>query len=220
MRMLYSYNIATYLEERERKKDGLASALINAMLNTTMADRLWTPFQALAYNPAMAAVGLLVVYLVFCIVFTPLLLLSYLITWKGSCLFLLGLIFVGARSLARSIAFPGSTMSVQREMSADFMRRNLANLENVAKATATVSSTLMLVASGRIPRTDLSSVGRKLDELKHNTGSLRVMEPMHNPHPNANPNPNTGCLRVMEPSFLCITLTHTLTLPLTLTQVV
>ena len=197
--MLYSYNIATYLEERERKKDGLASALINAMLNTTMADRLWTPFQALAYNPAMAGVGLLVVYLVFCIIFTPLLLLSYLITWKGSCLFLLGLIFVGARSLARSIAFPGSTMSVQREMSADFMRRNLANLENVAKASANVSSTLMLVASGRIPRTDLSNVARKLDELKHNTGSRTI--PAHNRNHNPDThNPNPDIINPAQPS--------------------
>ena len=69
----------------------------------------------------------------------------------------------------------------------------------MAKASANVSSTLMLVASGRIPRTDLSNVARKLDELKHNTGSRTI--PAHNRNHNPDThNPNPDSINPAQPS--------------------
>ena len=159
--------LATQLEEYGRKNDGgVAAACLAAVLSTTVADRLWTPFQFVVYNPAVAAIGLVVLYVVFCVVFTPLLLLSYVVTSYGSFASLVALVVVGARALARSISFPGSTLSIQREMSADFMRRLLGQLDSVAKQTATLTSTLMLVATGRIPRADFATIARKLDEVR------------------------------------------------------
>ena len=117
MRMLGS-GLATTLEEMARKNEGVLSGCLNLLLNSTLADRLWSPWITIAFSPAVAAAGLLAVYLVFLILFLPLFLLSYILTSFGSFLFLLFLIVLGARSLARSLAFAGSTLSVQREMSA------------------------------------------------------------------------------------------------------
>lgn len=117
MRMLGS-GLATTLEEMARKNEGVLSGCLNLLLNSTLADRLWSPWITIAFSPAVAAAGLLAVYLVFLVLFLPLFLLSYILTSVGSFLFLLLLILVAARSLARSLAFAGSTLSVQREMSA------------------------------------------------------------------------------------------------------
>ena len=117
MRMLGS-GLATTLEEMARKNEGVLSGCLNVLLNSTLADRLWSPWITIAFSPAVAGAGLLAVYLVFLVLFLPLFLLSYILTSFGSFLFLLFLIVLGARSLARSLAFAGSTLSVQREMSA------------------------------------------------------------------------------------------------------
>lgn len=117
MRMLGS-GLAITLEEVARRNEGMISGCLNIILNSTLADRLWYPWVTIAFSPAVAAGGLLAVYLVFLILFFPLFLLSYLLTSYGSLLFLLFLILVIARSLARSLAFAGSTLSVQREISA------------------------------------------------------------------------------------------------------
>jgi small-conductance mechanosensitive channel len=117
MRMLGS-GLATTLEEMARKNEGVISGCLNVLLNSTLADRLWSPWITIAFSPAVAAGGILALYLIFLILFLPLFFLSYLLRPVGSFLFLLFLILVIARSLARSLAFAGSTLSVQREMSA------------------------------------------------------------------------------------------------------
>ena len=48
----------------------------------------------------------------------------------------------------------------------DFMKRLSLQVENVAKTTASLSSTLMLVASGRMGRVDAASISRKIEEVK------------------------------------------------------
>ena len=117
MRMLGS-GLAITLEEMARKNIGMLSGCLNILLHQTLADRLWSPWITIAYSPAVAAGGVIAIYLIFLILFLPLFLLSFLLTSLGSFLFLLFLILVLARSLARSLAFAGSTLSVQREMSA------------------------------------------------------------------------------------------------------
>jgi hypothetical protein len=117
MRMLGS-GLATTLEEMARKNEGIISGCLNVLLNSTLADRLWSPWITIAFSPAVAAGGILALYLIFLVLFLPLFFLSYLLRPIGSFLFLLFLILVIARSLARSLAFAGSTLSVQREMSA------------------------------------------------------------------------------------------------------
>ena len=110
--------LATSLEEMARKNDGMISGCLNILLHSTLADRLWSPWITIAFAPAAAAAGLLAFYTVFLVLFLPMYLLSFLLTSYGSVAFFLFLVLVVARSLARSLAFAGSTMSVQREMSA------------------------------------------------------------------------------------------------------
>ena len=117
MRILGS-GLAISLEEMARKNDGMISGCLNILLHSTLADRLWPPWITIAFAPAAAAAGILAIYTVFLVLFLPLFLLSFLLTSYGSVVFLLFLLLVVARSLARSLAFAGSTMSVQREMSA------------------------------------------------------------------------------------------------------
>jgi hypothetical protein len=117
MRMLGS-GLATTLEEMARKNEGACSSCLNLFLHSTLADRLWSPWITIAFSPAVAAAGILALYLLFFVLFFPLFLLSFVLTSLGSFVFLLTLILIGARSLARSLAFAGSTLSVQREMSA------------------------------------------------------------------------------------------------------
>ena len=117
MRMLGS-GLATTLEEMARKNEGMFSSCLNLFLHSTLADRLWSPWITIAFSPAVAAAGILALYILFFILFFPLFLLSFVLTSLGSLAFLLTLILIAARSLARSLAFAGSTLSVQREMSA------------------------------------------------------------------------------------------------------
>lgn len=51
-------------------------------------------------------------------------------------------------------------------MFTDFMKRLSLQVDNVAKTTASLSSTLMLVASGRMGRVDTASISRKIEEVK------------------------------------------------------
>ena len=116
MRML-GLGLATTLEEMSRKNNGMISTCLNVLLHSTLADRLWSPWITIVFSPAVAAAGILALYFIFILFFLPMYALSFLLTSYGSILFLIFLIAVAARSLARSLAFAGSTMSVQREMS-------------------------------------------------------------------------------------------------------
>jgi predicted short-subunit dehydrogenase-like oxidoreductase (DUF2520 family) len=60
-------------------------------------------------------------------------------------------------------------------MSPDFMKRLSLQVENIAKTTASLTSTLMLIASGRMARVEVSSISRKIDEVKHLTEILPVI---------------------------------------------
>lgn len=121
--------LATTLEEIARKNTGMISSCLNILLHSTLADRLWSPWITIVFSPAAAAAGILALYLVFLILFLPMYILSFLLTSYGSVLFLFFLVLLLARSLARSLAFAGSTMSVQREMSAGtyFHRHQIYN---------------------------------------------------------------------------------------------
>jgi predicted short-subunit dehydrogenase-like oxidoreductase (DUF2520 family) len=57
----------------------------------------------------------------------------------------------------------------------DFMKRLSLQVENIAKTTASLTSTLMLIASGRMARVEVSSISRKIDEVKHLTEILPVI---------------------------------------------
>jgi hypothetical protein len=164
---MYGTGLATTLEEMARNNEGIIANCLNLMLHSTLADRLWSPWKVLASSPAIAAAGILIGYIIFLIFFLPLYLISCLLTSYGSVLFLMALIVVGARSLARSMTFPGSTLSVQREISTDFMRKLSIQLENVSKMTGSLTSTLMLIASGKSKKNDANSILGKLDESYH-----------------------------------------------------
>lgn len=165
MRMRWIAISATFLEEMSRKETMLGKC-VDIMLTRTLADRLWSPFRSIAFSPVIALIVSISLYIVFCIVYIPLFLLSFLLTTYGSCLFVIFIIVLCARSLARTIAFPGSTMSLQRELSADFMRRLSIQLENFATDSANYTATLMLIISGRIPSVENSTMIDRLREIQ------------------------------------------------------
>lgn len=57
----------------------------------------------------------------------------------------------------------------------DFMKRLSIQLENVAKMTTTLTSTLMHLASGRLARVDVHMISHKIEEVKHLTSVLPVL---------------------------------------------
>ena len=82
----------------------------------------------IAYN-SVAATGIwLVIYLLFIAIYGPLWLMSFALTaWGSVFMGLLGFVLL-ARKIARSMAFPGSVKSFQRQFADNFMNRHLNKL--------------------------------------------------------------------------------------------
>ncbi len=79
------------------------------MLSKSMADVFLNMlFKSIAYNASTAAIVLLVVYLVICIIYLPLFWFSYLITSFGSLMLLVVGIGLFLRSISRSMTFAGN----------------------------------------------------------------------------------------------------------------
>ena len=120
------HSLAVYVEHMST----VYTCLDTLIVSTTLADRLYMPFKAIVFSPIVSVIASLVIYIIFSILFFPLWLVSFIVTPWGSVGVLFLCIFVLGRSVARTIAFPGSTMSLQREYSADFMRRFTSQLES------------------------------------------------------------------------------------------
>ena len=164
------------LEETSRKDEGYVGKCLNFILYKTLADRLWTPFKAICFNPTIALGVIIVLYLVFCLIFIPLLMLSYLITGYGSFLVLCVVINILVQMLARTMAFPGCNISVHKQIAADFINRILVYLTKLAKLTGDFAATLMLAESGRISASELRTADRKLAEIGRVASSLPKLQ--------------------------------------------
>ena len=143
------------LEEMSRQEHTAFGYCMRAVLFHTLADRLWTPFKLICFNPLIAVAVLIVLYLVFCVLFLPLFLLSFVITSYGSLLVFVVLFHFLAVYITRNIAFAGSSIMAQKQLSADIIRRISMFLENIAISTNEYTSMLMLVASGQIPANEI-----------------------------------------------------------------
>lgn len=173
--MRYISSFSQMLEETSRTDEGSFGKCLNIILYKTLADRLWSPFKAVCFNPVIALAVVIILYVVFCIIFVPLLLISYILTNIGSAILLLVIINYLVQVLARAIAYPGCNISVQKQISSDFIGRIISYLENVATVTADFSATLMLVDSGRLPASEMQSTERRLDEIvKMAAGLLKL----------------------------------------------
>ncbi len=163
------------LEETSRIDEGIIGKCLNVILYKTLADRLWGPFKAICFNPVIVLAATIIIYIVFMIIFLPLLVCSYLVTSYGSFLILLLLVNYLVQVLARAIAFPGCNVSVQKQLSAEFINRILVYLENIATLTSDLTATLMLVDNGRLPPSELQSADRRLAEIVMMAASLPKM---------------------------------------------
>jgi hypothetical protein len=174
--MRYINSVSQMLEESSRTDEGSFGKCLNIMLYKTVADRLWSPFKAICFNPVIVLAVVVIVYVIFCIIFIPLLLISYLLTNIGSSIVLLVIINYLVQVLARAIAYPGCNSSVQKQLSSDFIGRIISYLENVATVTAEFSATLMLVDSGRLPASEMQSTERRLDEIMKMASGLPKLQ--------------------------------------------
>ena len=152
---------ASTLEDLATREAGqtLRGRVLSVLLYRSVADRVFSPLlKTVAYSPVMVLLALLVVYTFFCLVWLPLYLISLLVTWWGSVLILVSSIVAGARSFARTIMFPGSTRSLQKQYSVDFLRRLTYQVESAAALISRLSSSLINVSSARAsrPATDLA----------------------------------------------------------------
>ena len=77
------------LEDISRKDEGIFGKCLNIVLYKSLAEKLWTPFRVICYNPFYVLIVTAILYLVFCIIFVPLYLLSFVFTSYGSFLFFL-----------------------------------------------------------------------------------------------------------------------------------
>lgn len=170
-----THNLSLAMEEQSRKSS-LSGKIISILLTKTLADKQFPKFfKLLLFNPLYTALGLLLLYIVFCILFFPLFLFSYVLTTSGSVMLLLFLIALGARSFARLMTFPGSSSSVARDMSSDMMRRLSLQYENLSSITNGFVSTLAMLLSGRVARFDVDLIVNKFRELQATVTSFQSM---------------------------------------------
>ena len=148
------YLITTPIEDLSRQ-DTTVGNLLNIACFQTLADRVWAPFQLICFNPGIAFVVLLVLYIIFNIIFLPLWGLSFLISTYGSIILFLIAFHYLIIYITRLIAFPGASISTQKQISQEFLKRLLLFLENVATHSGQYSSTVMLIANGKLPIQEL-----------------------------------------------------------------
>ena len=117
-----------------------SSSFCRAWLRDTLADHLSPGVQMLAYNPTISLIAVLVVFLLVSIIYIPLFITSYIITPVGSWLVLVCGIVYMLQTLGRSIAFPGSTMSLQLEISNEYLRRVLEQLAGIVNSGSVIFS--------------------------------------------------------------------------------
>ena len=150
MRIIAS--IIVMIEEVTRRNESLqwvCPAFTVCLVYTTLADKLWKPFKLLIFSPLVSAAFFVILYLLICIFYIPLWILSFLITSTGSTLILFGMMFLTMRFLGRSIAFPGSTNNVQREISSDYFRKLIQKIEYLGNMISNFCAAMIAYTAGK-----------------------------------------------------------------------
>jgi len=163
------------LEEVSRKDEGWRGKCLQILLYRTLADRLWTPFKVMCFNPFITLAVVAVIYIVFCVIYTPLWLVSLVLTQYGAYMVLIILINYLANVISRSIAFAGYNSSVQKQISSEFFRRIAQFLEGAALHTSEFSSTLLLGPSGQIPFSEMPPLDTQFEDIRQRTSTLPAL---------------------------------------------
>ncbi len=116
----------------------------------SQADHLLQPWRMMAFNPGISSIIILIAWILISIVTFPLWVISFLITPLGSLALVLGVAVWAARWFARSMAFPGSTNSMQRTLALDYMNRLSTNIEQICQnKVSNFTASVTLIASER-----------------------------------------------------------------------
>ena len=172
------HNFALMLEDVSRNDTTWKGRLLTILLYQTLSNKLWLPFKTICNNPIIALVVMIILYLLFLIIYTPLWLLSYMITIYGSYIILIISIHYLAIYISRMIAFPGCNASLQKQVSSEFVRRILNYLENLSKSLLDFTATLLLIVNGDMPYFQLPSIpmiNNKLQEMVTSSSSLPTL---------------------------------------------
>ena len=67
-----------------REENSSLGKCLNVFLYNSLAEKLWLPFKVIAMNPIYALIATIVLYVVFLIIYVPLMLIAYIITAYGA----------------------------------------------------------------------------------------------------------------------------------------
>jgi hypothetical protein len=143
---------------------------VHWFLTRSFADRgLNALLKSVAYNASTVCIVVIVVYIVFCVIYAPMYMFSLVITpWGSFGLVLLGIALL-LRWFSRSMTFagrccttfvmlfvkfcyhPGSNMSLQKEYSADYIKRQAQQIEQMALFVSQYTATLLLMINNKLP---------------------------------------------------------------------
>lgn len=150
MRGNFVFSMAQHIEELSRDEESCVGKYLKHLLYPCLSDKLIFPLRHICTNPIISIAVLLILYLVFLLIFAPLWLASFIVTSYGAfALFLVAFHYL-AIFIGRSIAFPGCNSATVKQLSGETIRRLAEYLENTAIATNELTSSLMLVASGKL----------------------------------------------------------------------
>lgn len=121
-----------------------------------LVSKLWKPFQVVVGSPGYSAVILLILYIVFILLWLPFWLTSFAVGSWGSLFILCYLLVWGLRAFARTISFPGSSKSLQRDFSLDYIRRTVQQVDHFGTLA---SNFAVLIANSSKTRSRLNSNG-------------------------------------------------------------
>ena len=114
----------------------------------TLSLKLNGILKIISLNPFFSFLSLLILYPLLSLLLFPFYLLSFLFTSFGSFLFFLFLCLLLIRYFTRSIIFPGSLPSLQRNISKDYLKGMSTQFERIGNSISNFSSSVVHFASG------------------------------------------------------------------------
>ena len=163
--------LAVYFSEQSFK-----NSCVHFLLNKTLSERISKQnsiIKLILLNPSIVILILNAIYVVFIILFVPLWGISYLLSTSVTILVFILLIILLARCVARTMTFPGSLPSVQRDISIEYIKKTLKILININNYITVYISTLILIhsaASGpgpeKIGRYDKRAIIQQREEIR------------------------------------------------------
>lgn len=122
-----------------------------------LGDKLCKPGKIIIFNPVITFLVVLVVYPLVCLLILPFFMISFILSSPGSWFVFFSLIIFGTRSFARTMIFPGSLQSVQRNVSQEYLKGIMGQLERISSISSNMSIQIIgLVTSGNTKNCQLN----------------------------------------------------------------